>query len=121
MTSKNRPGLAEVVEIVMGKLFPSVDLVNYIVDRCTLQVRLVVESLLAHFFSPYRLSYATTDVKWFLEFANKHNLWCSIPEEMKEVLMGILTGSSDEDMSSKVHYNTYTIHFNIFFLLACLF
>lgn len=101
LTLKNRPGLSEVVEIIMEKVFP---FKVHIIDLCILPARLVVESLLAHFFSPYRLSgYATKDVKWFLEFANKHELWCSIPEERKEMSMGIISGSIDEDISLKVH------------------
>lgn len=39
-------------------------------------VRLVIEGLLAHFFSPDRPSYVQDDVVWFLKFANKQEQWC---------------------------------------------
>ena len=34
-------------------------------------IRLLVEGLFAHFFSPHRHSYHTEDIQWFLELANK--------------------------------------------------
>lgn len=37
--------------------------------------RLLMEGLLAHFFSPYQCVYHTEDVQWFLELANEQKHW----------------------------------------------
>ena len=34
-----------------------------------------IENLFAHFFSPFRHSYSSEDVKWFLEMANSQTHW----------------------------------------------
>ena len=44
-------------------------------------VRLLVEGLFAHFFSPYRWGYNTEDIQWFLELANKQENWRANPLE----------------------------------------
>lgn len=39
-------------------------------------VWLVMEGLMAHFFSPVRQHYTDEDVQWFLNFTNKKKQWC---------------------------------------------
>ncbi len=47
-------------------------------------VRLVIEGLLAHFFSPNHPRYAPEDVLWFLKFANEQEQWCCHPLQGKQ-------------------------------------
>ena len=47
------------------------------INRGNTAITLVVEGLLAHFFSPDRSSYSPKDVLWFLELANQQIQWCS--------------------------------------------
>ena len=61
------PRLAEVTSIVCNH------------DSCS--VRLLMEGLFAHFFSPYRKHYNTEDIQWFLELANEQEQWEANPLE----------------------------------------
>ncbi len=58
----DRPGLTKLMEIVLSHFS--------CLEQCGKPVRLVVEGLLAHFFSPDRPSYVDEDVLYFLEMAN---------------------------------------------------
>lgn len=74
-----RLGLAEVMKVVSpsGSLHRPAS-------------RLVMEGVLAHFFSPHRPSYMNEDVLWFLEFVNQPGQWCNqgvgVPEVVTRVL-----------------------------------
>ena len=61
---KNRPSFSKMVELL---------------EECQIPVRIIVEGLLAHFFSPDRPSYADEDVLYFLEMANQQEQWCDYP------------------------------------------
>lgn len=54
------------------------------------QVKLVVEGLLAHFFSADQPKYVLEDVKWFLKLLNKQQRWFSVHQGGSD--------SSEEDM-----------------------
>ena len=45
-------------------------------SRRNAAIRLVIEGLLAHFFSQDRPSYSSDDAVWFLELANQQTQWC---------------------------------------------
>ena len=67
------PFLTEVIEVVIAELSSHE------------AVRLPVESLLVHFFSPFRRSYHKQDALWFLNNANEQWHWCvHLPFEGRE-------------------------------------
>ena len=87
--------------------------------RCSTPVRLVMEGLLAHFFSSDRPSYVSEDVLWFLKLANQQDQWCCNPfqgEEdnteveisarMAEMSVGVVAGGLEDDLISKLERST---------------
>ena len=102
-----------VVEVVSSSPFSST------LHRSNTAVRLLLEGLLAHFFSPYRPHYHRDDVLWFLRLANEQEQWCYNPflgqdlqrqteEEMAAVEMsvGVVAGGLEEDLITKVEVST---------------
>lgn len=66
------PRLAEVTSVAEEVIFSSCDICS---------VRLFMEGLCAHFFSPYWRHYHTKDIQWFLEWANEQEHWGTNPLE----------------------------------------
>ena len=108
----DRPGLAGVMEVTVEVVSSSGFTTS--LHRCNSAVRLVMEGLLAHYFSPDRPTYVEEDVLWFLQLANDQEQWCLNPflgEEEKEVelsagtvemSLGVVTGGYEDDLISKL-------------------
>ena len=70
-------------------------------------VRLLLEGLFAHFFSPYRRSYDTKDVQWFLELANEQVNWRANPLE-RSVMVSSLSDDLLEGAQHQLHEHPAT-------------
>ena len=64
---KPRLGLSEVMEAILSSGFTA---------RGDTPIRLIIEGLLTHFFSPDRPSYTKEDARWFVQLANQQKQWC---------------------------------------------
>ena len=107
-----RPGLAGVMEVTV-EVVSSTGFSAHL-HRGNTPVRLVMEGLFAHFFSPDRPTYDSADVRWFLQLANEQGHWCCLPfqEEEEEGVepslrvveesVGVVAGGLEEDLLSKL-------------------
>ena len=70
---------------------------------CRTEVKLVVEGLLAHFFSADQPKYVLEDVKWFLKLLNKQGHWYSEREDQEtDSEEGSLEDSEDKVVGEQV-------------------
>ena len=67
------PRLSEVTSVIVEVISEENIYLSHHHGSCS--VRLLLEGLFAHFFSPDRPGYHTEDVQWFLELANKQEQW----------------------------------------------
>ena len=91
------PRLAEVTSVVVEII--SETSFSPSLHRDSRSVRLLMEGLFAHFFSPYRRGYDTEDVQWFLELANEQEQWGANPLERSVVVSSL----SDDLLESAQH------------------
>ena len=91
------PRLAEVTSVVVEII--SETSFSPSLHRDSRSVRLLMEGLFAHFFSPYRRGYDTEDVQWFLALANEQEQWGANPLERSVVVSSL----SDDLLESAQH------------------
>ena len=72
--------------------------------------RVIVEGLLAHFFSPERQHYNSEDIRWFLSLANSQKGWGSGQLEDE---CGVLSGDLSDDLSARLDESLTTIGIDV--------
>ena len=85
------PHLADVATVAVEVL--SASAFSPSLHRDNQSVRLLMEGLFAHFFSPHRPRYHPEDTQWFMELANEQVHW-----QVGSLEKSILMGSFSEDL-----------------------
>ena len=94
---KSRPSLGGVIEVAAEAIMSKHTAAH---QECSTSINLVVEGLLAHFFSADQPKYEFEDVRWFLELVNKQKHWFSEGEEKGEPAALKCETSEDQEEES---------------------
>ena len=78
--------------------------------------RVILEGLLAHFFSPERQHYNSEDIRWFLSLANSQKGWGSGQLEDE---FGVVSGNLSDDLSALLEESLCTTTTEVSFVCIC--
>ncbi len=92
------PHLAEVTEVTVEVLSETAFSPGLYQDNQ--KVRLLMEGLFAHFFSPYRPSYHPEDARWFMELANDQLQW-QVTDLSRSVIVRSYSEALDQESESR--------------------
>jgi len=96
--------LEEVVEVVLEVLSPNQSCMTSL-QQCSRPIRAALESLLLHYFSPYRMNRHMEDMMWFLIWANQQEQWCADKlkdtDSVYEQSIGVVAGMLEDDLLEK--------------------